>query len=329
MKSKAVIFGDGSNLKVVFGSAVKVIPLTDLLAKENTKFLDRIFKTFSVYYVRQIVEASQEDIYAAVGKLQRQGPVASAPSAMPSENRPPDPPEESTVRSGHARPVPSEQECDENDWIRWTGDSTIIVDDILTNQTIPNAFDADGLPQRKALVLAPNQPVRLGEIGMSQVKKSHVLKHLLASGRAELLTPGEVESANAQFLEEVARQQQINDERLNQWAPIIENHEAAFSNESASTSIHGHNADTLEVTSEQGEEEGPPNESLSMASLMKMFDQQNSDGEGEVVELSDFPGEAESMVDREAARQRLSEARQQLKPEAKSKSKSIKRKGDQ
>lgn len=328
MKSKAVIFGDGSDLKVIFGSAVKVIPLTDLLAEKNTKFLDRIFRNFSVYYVRQIVEASQEDIYTAAGNMRNQGPVTSVPPAMPREVLPSGSPAEEPGLREYARTAPSDQEYDENDWIRWIGDSTIIIDDILTNQTIPNAFDVNGHPQRKALVLAPNQPARLGEIGMDQVKKSSVLKSLLDSGRAEFLTPGEVEGANAQFLEELARQQQENDERLDQWAPIVENHEAAFANESSSSSIHEHDAETMEVTLDQDdEEEGPANESLSMASLMKMFDHNSS--EGEVVELSNFPGEPEPSADREEARHKLSAARQQLRPEAKSKSKSIKRRGNQ
>jgi hypothetical protein len=317
MKSKAVIFGDGTDLKIVFGKAVKVIPIAELYKEESNSFLEKLFNNFSVYVVKQVVPTTKEDVLSEIGKMS--APDVASRQPVESQQLPPPPQPQKPASFANMTPpgAPASADVDGTEWVQWTGESTIIIDDILTKERIPNPFNP-GQMEKKSLVLAPNQAICLGDLDAEQVRKSRTLKALMGSGRLVCLTEAQASQAQASFFEDMARQQEENDKRLDQWAPIVDNHEAVL--EGTSSTIHGHDAEPMEVTMEGEAEESMPNEGMTMASLMSLIGEQHAaESETEVVELADLPGENQEVREARAA------SRDHLRPEAKAQGKAIKR----
>jgi hypothetical protein len=288
---RAIAYMDDGCLKIVFKGSVKKFESSDLGSREVVKFLAKIFSSFDVYVVQKVSKAaSPEEMLAALsGKPVAQEPpppstFSHAQEAMPPRMAPPMPSEpeppvtDVDILSGNIQGV----------YLKSMSPTTIIVDDLPVGGEVRNT----GRPL--TLVIQAGRPVNLGHLDPEHVKKSSILRGLLANKTLVPIGPGEATILMAEFDEEQAK---IEDDRLDQWAPIVDSKEGTM--RAAASAVGGggdepmvlgptSDVEELDLTSDvRGGIMGSSNEdSGSMEELMQAMSAQDEINAVDLVELT-------------------------------------------
>ena len=156
----ALVFIDNNQLKVVFGSILKIIKVNEIRLSHNTAFFEQLFKEANVYGIREISQLNIDQIFDMV------------PLESHSE-------EEKTVNKSIEKPVSPAarpQQAKDNDeydfWIKSQAETAIIIDDLFTGREL-----YEGIPE--SLSIPHGRAVNLATIDPDAVKASRILRRLM------------------------------------------------------------------------------------------------------------------------------------------------------
>lgn len=209
----AVIFMDGDLMKVVFGRTVKELYADRVI--EDQAFFERLFKDYRVVVVEKAAEVTLPQI-VGMDEGKSSGPTAHDK-----------PVEKNTERDKTFR---TEKKAEKDGlWIKSTSRTTIIIDDLPTGTEL-----APGVPM--TFSVPHDRAVSMASLDPELVQKSNILKRLLANGTLEWATGTEAQQMEAEYVVKVAQE---NDDRLNQWAPIIDSSVDEYLNDPKARTGHG------------------------------------------------------------------------------------------
>lgn len=161
----ALIFIDRNQVKVVFGTVLKVIKVEELNFTHNVNFFEQLFREANVFAVQEISKISKEQL------LQM---VPSVPTRSQEERKV----EASIERPVGPVPVPQRQEQENLEdsqhdfWVKSDAQTAIIIDDLFTGREI-----VDGMPE--CLSIPHGRAVNLANLKPENVKASRILARLM------------------------------------------------------------------------------------------------------------------------------------------------------
>lgn len=268
MIKKALLFIDNQIVKIAYGeNMLKCVKFSEINQSHNKKFFDWLFESYSVFIVQEIHELNKESFSVLLDSAQEG--LKLEKSAPKKEQR-----KEQPKISRETAKIIEEASAESNRMLfRSMAEATIIVDDCLTGNDIP------GMPgEKQALAIFPYRAIDLASIPQENLKKSNYLKKLIREGTIVPCTIAEAKSMHEEYERRIKEE---NDARLDSVAPILKERVEDFvvgrgsNNDIMST--HGHEAESIDVSSNQG----ATNESgeYSLEHLMKLAGADQEDAE--------------------------------------------------
>jgi len=175
MQKKSLLLIDGDKLKIVYDEKMRCISFQDLSLEHNVEFLEKIFRTTTVFKVDQV---------SAVALEQLEGLLTSEDTTVTQQTTSEigTVSKESQVRKIVPKHNPVTQQTTSVDqssnWIKSNSKTTMIIDDLYTGNTINRGRAS--VPQ--SLALPPGKPFDLNSIKEDLVKASRILPRLLSQG---------------------------------------------------------------------------------------------------------------------------------------------------
>jgi hypothetical protein len=162
MKKAILLVIDGV-IKVIFGTCVKNIKLEDVHKKENEDFLKKMFSEYEVVTFDGMSNLSSEDFYQTLSASVPE-PVAAkpvSPAVLP-------------------KPKVTQKPKDNGIWVRSKTLTTIILDDILTNNISTRAGrNGEMVEIRLPAIIPAGRAINLANFDQEVLRKSRSLRALL------------------------------------------------------------------------------------------------------------------------------------------------------
>lgn len=154
----ALVFIDNNQIKVVFGSVIKIIKVNEMKLSYNVSFFEQLFKEANVYSVQQISKLTIDQLF----------------DMSPIESKSDDEKKIDKSINNHSSEKDSQEE--ENDdldfWVMSNAATSIIIDDLFTGRDI-----AEGIPE--SLSIPHGRAVNLSNLNQEAVKASRILRRLM------------------------------------------------------------------------------------------------------------------------------------------------------
>ena len=261
---KSLIIIDGESVKVLFGNCVKVVNFTELDSPYNKAFFDRLFSEGRVCGIESVSVLKRNDLETFVERV-RSGAVLQRTVAEPQTRPERTPP--AIVTEPDEPEAKASMDPNGPIWIKSNAKTTIIVDDLLTDDLVP------GTEFRKAMVITPNVPIDVSRLDKERLRKSKIFRRYLENGTFSITTAAEALRMEEEYQ---TRLQEENDARLDQYAPILgeraEKYQDKVRTGQMSSRGPGIDAEPIEVTESGPNSEALPNEDPgSMTRLMEMM----------------------------------------------------------
>ena len=262
-EKKSLVVVDGDCIKVLFGNCVKAISFSEIGSPYNRAFFDRLFSEGKVCGIETVSVLGRNDLDAFAERVRSGKVLQPEPEPPAADSRPP----AIAVEPDVPKSRPS---FDPNGpiWIRSNAKSTIIVDDLLTDDMIP------GTEHRKALVIMPDVATDVSRLDKERLRKSKIFRRYLENGTFSITTAAEALRMAEEYEERVREE---NDARLEQYAPILGEKAEKYSDKvrtgQMSSKAPGMEAESIEISSSDGpSSDALPNEDPgSMSRLMEMM----------------------------------------------------------
>lgn len=200
----AVLFIENNIIKVVFGNLLKCVRADQLTQDHNKAFFNKLFAEHTVVVVETVGALTEDALY----EMFEGGVAAAAPSPEPAPTPKP-------IQAQVHRPAPAQPKIEQEEpkpagwWIRSNAKATVIIDDIFTGQDIPDVPGA-----KKALSVPYNRPINLAEYDLEQVKKSAILRKLLANQTIVPCTPAEAAVLEQEYWRDQEENESVKDADL-------------------------------------------------------------------------------------------------------------------
>jgi hypothetical protein len=200
----ALIFLDEGSIKIVYGNNIKCVRTQDTELAHNLKFFEQIFSTYQVVTVDQVTLLNREAFADWVRELKSPASKQAQPEPMQEARPAPQP------QQPQQQPLPSFLEAGAQSILyRSTEETTMIIDDLLTDQEIP------GVPgSRRALAIFPYRAVDLASLPKASVQNSVIIKRLIRDGKLVPCTSAEAAQIEVEHLREEAQQRKAEQREL-------------------------------------------------------------------------------------------------------------------
>jgi len=156
----ALVYIDNNQVKVVFGSILKIIKINEIRLSHNAAFFEQLFKEANVYGIREVSQLGLEQIFDM-------SPLESHSEEEKKVDKSIDKPV-----SQEARPVEAKDKDEFDFWIKSQAETAIIIDDLFTGREI-----AEGIPE--SLSIPHARAVNLASLNPEAVKASRILRRLM------------------------------------------------------------------------------------------------------------------------------------------------------
>lgn len=165
---KAFVIPIDDHVKVVFGTTVKTIKLSEAKKPENVQFMDRLFADFDVLTVEQISALTKDEFFSSLDALlsdtkTQTEVVQSAPKPQ--------------TQSAPSQSKPQKKPSDGGLWFKSMTETLVILDDVDGEKSIRN-----GVEFKQGVIIYPNRAINLGRYDKAQLKKSQALRKLINDG---------------------------------------------------------------------------------------------------------------------------------------------------
>jgi hypothetical protein len=171
MPKRSLLLIEEDKLKIVYGDKMRCINVSDLALAHNAEFLEKIFKTTTVFKVDKVLAVATEDISGLTQmttSVTRSSPSIDKPSAIATTTRVLEP---SSKTNYPEIPVNST-------WIKSNAQTTIIIDDLFTGSQLSRG----GTSVPRSVALEPGKPFNLGTLTNELLNASKILPRLLSNG---------------------------------------------------------------------------------------------------------------------------------------------------
>lgn len=266
MAKTSLMFVEDGLLKVAFGNSLKTIKFDDISKDYNRAFFEKLFKETKVLVVDGVSVLTADNFEAFLTQVS--APVGGR--AEPEPQAAPEPAPEPEKKAQIKREVVADLVSPASGvFIKSNAKTTIIIDDLFTNQDVEIAPG-----QKKALAVSPDLPVNLSNLDPVQVRRSSILRRLIANGTFEPISAGE---ALKMEQEHEAKQAEEEKSSLDQWAPILDSGVSAkrYAEDKGRRSI-ADLAEPIDLTEEVSRPRtGPPSNEDSglMSDLMNLIEE--------------------------------------------------------
>jgi hypothetical protein len=187
----AVVFVDNNVVNIVLGKLLKQVKTSELALDHNVEFFEILFSEHQVVIVDQVTPITKEAFFSSfdTGESETERLMAAEASGTQIIERPapkyvpkhqpqlaqaaPPPPRPAP----RPEPMPVPEEKGYGIWLKSNAKAIIIVDDILTDQAMKNVPGA-----KMSLCIHPDRAVDISTFDKQQIKKSNILRKLLANG---------------------------------------------------------------------------------------------------------------------------------------------------
>lgn len=179
MKKNALIIFDEEEVKIVFGTMMKCFKIDDL--KKNSGFIDRLFSETTVFVLEKVSKIDKETFLAGIQSKNEPEPQEDEFFKQDEEDLNQEEEPNQAVKKPRSvvaeLPRKKPPQKDYGFFVKSTAKSSIIIDDLLTADEIP---DAPGV--RKAVAIPYGLAVDLSMMPTEELNKSKILKRLLENG---------------------------------------------------------------------------------------------------------------------------------------------------
>ena len=199
----ALIFLDDGAIKIVYGNNIKCVRIPDIELSHNLKFFEQIFSSYQVLTVDQVAALGREQFVEWTRELKSPGLAPqpdpeSAPTAPAPRQQPQQPQLPAILAEGPQSIL-----------YRSTEETTLIIDDCLTDQEIP------GVPgSRRALAVFPYKAIDLAALPKESVQNSLILKRLIRDGKLVPCTSAEAAQIEVEHAREETQQRRVEQKEL-------------------------------------------------------------------------------------------------------------------
>lgn len=210
---KALLFVENETIKIVFGSSLKCIKLSDVSSPVNVEFFRKLFAAATVCVISGLDSIDYQKFINQFPAAQAQAPSQPQQSALAQPQRkaaPPPLPKAPPLPPRQASATPAPAAKQKTTFIKSNAKNIIMIDDLPTGLV-------DHRGGKEVLTIYPGGAVNVANLDPQALRGSMILKKLLQNGTLAPCTPDEALQLNDAVF---AKQQEFDDLALKQMTTV-------------------------------------------------------------------------------------------------------------